>query len=160
MSDQIPESLLDLLQERRKLQKERDELEDSIPAVQVIPTIGFRTTDKYTRAKQKMARLDEEIGLINERIAQLQRATKTVEKSRSTAKTKGRKPDAIVWLGNNREFGETILKLFHNRLIRANNDTDALTRATKHFVGKNGKLFKPRSTLQNLKNKEDFTKSS
>jgi hypothetical protein len=161
MSDQIPESLLDLLQERRKLQKERDELEDPIPAIQAIPTLQLGGgLDQYTRTKQKRARIDEEIGLLNERIAHLRLATKTIEKSSSAARKKGHKPDAIVWLGNNRDFGEKILELFRSGLIRAKSDTDALTQAVKHFVDKNGKPYKARSTLQNTKNKRDFTKSS
>jgi hypothetical protein len=160
MSNPIPDSLLDVLQEKRKLQEQREELEVSIPAIQIIDTLQIGGPDQNTRTKQKIARIDEEIGLLNERIAQLRHATKTVERGSSTAKTKGRKPDAIAWLGSNREFGEKILELYHKQLIRAKSETDALTLATKHFVDKNGKPFEPRSTLQNLRNKRNFTKSS
>lgn len=148
---QIPESLLTLLHERRRLEDERETQEKLIPAFLLKNRIHIGAPTK------RMARIDEEIGLINERIAHLRRGHKMAEKRDATKTAKSRKPEAMIWLGSKRTFGETILELFKKRLIRADTETDALRRASEHFVDMNGKPFKPRNTLQNVRNKQDFT---
>jgi hypothetical protein len=62
----------------------------------------------------------------------------------------------MTWKGTNREFADWIVRAHDEGKLKATSRTDAMRQAADHFVGKDGKRIDPRSTLQSLKNRDDY----
>jgi hypothetical protein len=132
------ELYLGLMKEKLKLQEDVSRLETSNSVFANDPRAAIA-------AKQ------EQIKSIDEELARLAPG-ETVE-SKAVPQIV-----PIVWQGHKVEFASAIVDLFEKDHIRANSPTDALNQAAPHFVGKDGKAFKPKSLWQNLKNKQDSRK--
>ena len=148
-------SWLELFKEKQKLQEEIAQLKQSIPPIQIRPRLILEGSDAIVETKRAIARKQNDVESIDARIQHLERAAKEADE---TAEQRVRTAP-IVWLGSRREWGEMILDLRKKNLIEARTDTDALKRAAQHFVDKDGKPFDPRTTLQNVRNKDSFSKT-
>jgi hypothetical protein len=91
------------------------------------------------RTEKEIRRLKELKELIAKRRAQLEDADNT-------------KP--IVWLGNNRDFGDAVFKLYRKKLIQGKDWVDALRILGPHFVDKEGNRFNPENIRESIRVRE------
>jgi hypothetical protein len=68
----------------------------------------------------------------------------------------GKRLVPLQWIGTNRSWADTILKLFKEGKIKATSSMNALEQASFFFIDKKGKPFDSRTAWQNIKNREDF----